>query len=77
MKALSLFSGCGAMDLAAESAGIEIAGQCEIDKDCIKVLRHLWPGVLRWEDVRALNAQSLERKGVMPSEVDIIFGGFP
>lgn len=61
LRALSLFSGYGGMDRGLEQAGIEVVGQCEIDKDCIRVLEHHWPNVRRWTDVRAVNADSVGR----------------
>ncbi|MCL2856173.1 MAG: DNA (cytosine-5-)-methyltransferase [Oscillospiraceae bacterium] len=74
MRALSLFSGCGGLDLAAESAGVDVVGQCEIDRHCNKVLEHWWPGVPRWEDVRDVTAKEVyERCG----DIDLIFGGPP
>ncbi len=74
MTALSLFTGCGGLDLAAEAAGITVAGQCEIDKHCNKVLGYHWPDTPRWKDVRDITADSIrERIGA----VDLIFGGFP
>ena len=74
MRALSLFSGCGAFDLAAESAGIEVVGQCEIDKACTRVLRYWWPDVKRWGDVRGVTGESV-RESI--GTVDLIFGGPP
>jgi DNA (cytosine-5)-methyltransferase 1 len=74
MNALSLFSGCGGLDIAAEMAGITVVGQCEIDPHCNKVLAHWWPNVTRWEDVHDITADSIrERIG----DVELIFGGFP
>jgi len=74
MRALSLFTGCGAFDLAAEAAGIEIAGQCETDAGCIRVLEHWWPGVPRWGDVRDVTGESIRGR---IGEPDLIFGGPP
>ena len=39
MRALSLFSGIGGFDLAAEWVGIEVAGMVENDPFCQKILR--------------------------------------
>ena len=45
MKHLSLCSGIGGLDLAAEWAGFETAAQCEIDEYASKVLAKNFPGV--------------------------------
>lgn len=74
MRALSLFSGCGGLDLAAEMAGIEVVGQCEIDKACNKVLLHWWPDVPRWEDIHDVTADDVRDKC---GAVDLVFGGPP
>ena len=56
---LSLFSGIGCSDLAAEWAGFETVLMCEIDPDCQKVLRKIFPGVPIIEDVRDVTNESV------------------
>ena len=54
---LSLFSGIGGLDLAAEWAGIETIGQCEWADYPTKVLEKHWPDIPRWKDIRTLTGE--------------------
>ena len=73
---LSLFSGIGGIDLAAEWAGIKTVGQCEWAEYPTKVLEKHWPTVPRWKDIRTLTGKSFYEK-TNRRTVDIISGGFP
>jgi len=67
VKHLSLFSGIGGFDLAAERCGIETIAFCENDTHCQQVLGRHWPDVPIIDDVRDVNGIT----------ADIITGGFP
>ena len=70
MNALSLFSGIGGLDIAAEWAGFKTVAFCEQDRYCQKVLAKHWPGVKIYDDVRALPTHELPR-------LDLLHGGYP
>lgn len=67
---LSLFTGIGGIDLAAEWAGFQTVGQVEIDAFCNRVLEKHWPDVPRWRDIREFTGHTI-------GAVDLISGGFP
>ncbi len=76
MTHLSLFSGIGGLDLAAEWAGFTTVGQCEWADYPTRVLEKHWPDVQRWRDIRDLSAESFRaRTGI--DRPTIISGGFP
>ena len=72
MKYLSLFSGIGGFDIAFTEVGMECVGMCEIDKNAQEVLRHNFPGVSIYDDVKEIGIGTHER-----GTVDLICGGFP
>lgn len=73
---LSLFSGIGGLDIAAEMAGMVTVGQCEWADYPTRVLERHWPGVPRWRDIHTLTgADFYERSGLRT--VDVVSGGFP
>jgi DNA (cytosine-5)-methyltransferase 1 len=74
---MSLFSGVGGIDLAAEWAGFTTIGQCEYADYPTKVLEKHWPDVPRWKDVRDVTRFSLRQRGVDPDGITLLSGGFP
>ena len=68
MKHLSLCSGIGGLDLAAEWAGFETAAQCEIDKYASKVLAKNFPGVPNLHDIRTVTNGRLADFGISPAD---------
>ena len=73
MRALSLYSGIGGMDLAAEWAGFEIIAHCEADEWTRSVLESRFSGVASYESDTDLTADELDRLG----PIDIVIGGPP
>ena len=73
---LSLFSGIGGLDLAAEWGGFITVGQCEYADFPTKILEQHWPDVPRWRDIRTLNEEDFYNRTGLRT-VDVISGGFP
>ena len=75
MTHLSLFSGIGGLDLAAERAGFTTVGQAEFADYPYRVLCKHWPDVPKWKDVRDVTRDALAEKAI--TEVTVLSGGFP
>jgi len=73
---LSLFTGIGGIDIAAEAAGFETVGQCEFADYPTKVLEKHWPTVPRWRDIHDVTANDFRLRTGIESPT-IISGGFP
>lgn len=73
---LSLFSGIGGLDLAAEWAGFHTVGQCEWADYPRAVLEKHWPGLPRWRDIRTLTGDDFFAKTGLRT-VTVLSGGFP
>jgi site-specific DNA-cytosine methylase len=73
MKHLSLFTGSGIGDYAAEQCGIKTVAQCECEPVCLYCLERMFPNAKKFKDVRDVSVASLRE--FMP--IDIISGGFP
>ena len=71
----SIFSGVGGIDLAADMAGFQTVGQCEIADYPYKVLCKHWPDVPKWRDIKDVTAESIREKGI--EHITLLSGGFP
>ncbi|MCX3264792.1 DNA cytosine methyltransferase [Pedobacter agri] len=71
MNHLSLFSGMGGFDLAAEWMGWENIAHCEWNPFCQQILKYYWPKAISYADITKTDF-SIHR-----GSIDIITGGFP
>jgi DNA (cytosine-5)-methyltransferase 1 len=80
---ISLFSGVGGFDLAAEWMGWKNIVSCEINEFGNKVLEHYWPDAYHHRDIHTLtyekiNEELTKRFGTRWRADDIVLtGGFP
>jgi DNA (cytosine-5)-methyltransferase 1 len=83
MKHISLFSGVGGFDLAAEWMGWQNLMSCEINDFCNKVLEYHYPNAYHHRDIKTLNYETIStelsiRFGSHWRDDDLILtGGFP
>lgn len=78
MNHISLFSGIGGFDLAAEWMGWNNVASCEINPFGRKVLEYYWPDALHHDDVHTFTKSLLDEKKENWNSNDVILtGGFP
>lgn len=79
MKAVSLFSGAGGMDIGVERAGFKNLCSVEFDPHCVATLRRNAPQSSAWQvDVRALDpVRTAEVFGFRRGDLALLHGGPP
>lgn len=77
MRALSLFSGIGGIDLALAQFGVRTDVFCDWEIFCQKVLAKHFPDSKIYGDVKSLNCQLMQSDGVFLNGFDIVSGGHP
>ena len=73
-KVLSLFSGCGGMDLGFKQAGFDIVWANDFDKDSVETYKFNFGDThIIHEDITKIKNKDLPK----PGNVDVVLGGFP
>jgi DNA (cytosine-5)-methyltransferase 1 len=78
LRAISVFTGAGGLDLGFEAAGFETAVALEVDQRCVETLRanRSWPVIDR--DILAVpTSELLAAGGLGIGEADLLIGGPP
>jgi site-specific DNA-cytosine methylase len=83
VQVISLFSGIGGFELAAEQMGWQNIVSCEINPFGRKILQHYWPNAYHHDDIKTLTYEKInyelsKRFGTRWRTNDIVLvGGFP
>lgn len=79
MKAISLFSGAGGMDLGFERAGFDVVVAVEKDKACCETLRRNRPRTkIIQADISTVQTRTILEEGSLAvGEAAVVFGGPP
>src|SRR3974377_823913 len=78
LRALSLFTGIGGLDLGFEAAGFETAVAVEMNAVCCRTIRlnRQWPVIER--DIHEVTSKELlETAGLKEGQADVLIGGPP
>lgn len=78
LRAISLFTGAGGLDLGFEAAGFETAVALEFDSRCVETLRanRCWPVIDR-DVLDVTTSELLNVGGLAEDEADVLIGGPP
>lgn len=68
---ISLFSGGGGFDVAAEWMGWDNIAHCEINEFCLQILKYYWPNATTHTDIKSTDFT------IYRGLIDIVSGGFP
>lgn len=79
LTSVSLFAGCGGLDIGVDKAGFRTICSVESDPHCVATLRHNTPGKAVWQvDVRALDPDRvMDVLGLGKGEISLLHGGPP
>ena len=71
INVVSLFSGCGGLDLGFKKAGFNIVWANDFDKEAVKSYQYNLKDNIICADIYNINTN------IIPDDIDILIGGFP
>lgn len=82
---ISVCTGCGGIDEAADWAGFKTIIQCEYNPEGgswekqhnIRLLNKKWPDAMKWGNIKDVTIEHIRAAGIVPGRVNLFSAGIP